>query len=129
VEFLDGGTQGLALLGRIAHRYAVVMLDAVRRGAPPGTVHLLSSSKALPFDVPRATTAHEGNAGELLSAAELLGESPQHVVIVGVEPENLTTGMKLSKSVAEAVPEAVAQARSAVHEMVCRLNDAANEVR
>ena len=36
VEFLDGGTQGLALLGRLSGRRALVIVDAVRRGdAPP----------------------------------------------------------------------------------------------
>ena len=39
VEFLDGGTQGLALLGRMAGRRALVILDAVNLGATPGTVH------------------------------------------------------------------------------------------
>ena len=36
VEFLDGGTQGLALLDRIAGRHALLILDAVKLGAARG---------------------------------------------------------------------------------------------
>ena len=39
VELVDGGTQGMALLGLLSGRRAVVVLDAVRLGAAPGTVH------------------------------------------------------------------------------------------
>src|SRR5450756_627755 len=41
VEFVDGGTQGLALLHYLANRRAVLVLDAVGLGAEPGSVHVL----------------------------------------------------------------------------------------
>ena len=42
VEFVDGGTQGLALLHYFADRRAVLLLDAVGLGAEPqGSVHAL----------------------------------------------------------------------------------------
>ena len=40
VQFVDGGTQGLALLGYLSDRQAVLILDAVALGAEPGSVHV-----------------------------------------------------------------------------------------
>jgi len=38
-------------------------------------------------------TAHEGNAGELLAAALLLGECSERFFVVGIEPEIVKTGV------------------------------------
>jgi len=35
IECLDGGTQGLALLGRISRRKALIVLDALMTGQAP----------------------------------------------------------------------------------------------
>ena len=118
VEYLDGGTQGLALLGRIAGRRALLIVDAVKAGAAPGTIHALRGTAALEWVWCGATTAHESNAGELLAAATLLGMAPAEIAIVGVEPERLEIGMGLTGAVRRALPEAVARARAVIAEMV-----------
>ena len=117
VEYLDGGTQGLALLGRIAERRAVLIVDAVKTGAAPGTVHAFRGAAAMEWLRGGATTAHESNAGELLAAATLLGMAPAQIAIVGVEPERLEIGMGLTGAVQRALPEALAQARRVIAEM------------
>ena len=110
-EFVDGGTRGLALLGVLSGRRTAVILDAVALGAAPGTVHVLSADDAIRVRSQRSSTAHEGNAGELLATARLLGDLPQRTIIVGIEPEEVRTGVGLSDAVARSVPEAVACAR------------------
>ena len=116
VEFVDGGTQGLALLGVLSGRRAAVILDAVALGAAPGTVHVLSAEEAALVRSRRSSTAHEGNAGELLATARLLGDLPKRTTIVGIEPEEVRTGVGLTDEVARAVPEAVACARRVLEE-------------
>jgi len=113
VEFLDGGTQGLALLGRLAGRRALVILDAVKLGAAPGTVHCLTLEQALASGS-RPATAHEGNAGELLRMAMMLGELPDRVSVIGVEAASLETGLGLSEPVQQALPAALEAARAAI---------------
>lgn len=110
VEFVDGGTQGLALLGYLGERRLAVILDAVGLGAAPGTVHVLRGADIEKLRAHRSTTAHEGNALELLATARLLGDEPDETVIVGIEPDRLRTGVSLSASVSVAVPEAAAVA-------------------
>lgn len=106
VEFLDGGTQGLALLGHLSGRRALIIVDALKRGSVPGTVHRLTLPELRAVSPGRANSGHESNAGELLAAAQLLDELPDQLFVVGVEPEQITTGVGLSASVRQALPAA-----------------------
>lgn len=110
IEFIDGGTQGLALLGYVSGRRALLLLDAVALGAPPGTVHLLGTAEVEALGAARAATAHEGSARELLATARLLGECPAEIVVVGIEPEQVRTGIGLSPVVEQAIQLAVERA-------------------
>jgi hydrogenase maturation protease len=118
VEFLDGGTQGLMLLGRVAGRSALLILDAVALGAAPGTVHVLRDAEALGLDSHHSRTAHEGNAGELLAAALLLGECPERFFVVGIEPANVEPGIGVSEPVRAALRRALDAARGIVEEVL-----------
>lgn len=110
-EFLDGGTQGLALLSHLDGRRALIILDAVALGAPPGAVHVLQGDA---ITAHRAATAHGSNALELLAIARLLGDLPPSVTIIGIEPDCIRTGIGLSPAVEAALPEALARAREAL---------------
>jgi hydrogenase maturation protease len=111
LEFMDGGTQGLALLGRIEARRALVILDAVATGHEPGSVCVLEGQEVIRFAMNRASSAHEGNAGELLATAAFLGELPDKCYIIGVEPKDLDTGMGLSRDVHKSLKAALKKAQ------------------
>jgi hydrogenase maturation protease len=117
-EYLDGGTQGLALLPWLSERRAVLILDAVGLGAAPGTVHVLRDQEIEEFRARRASTAHEGNALELLAVARLLGAGLAEVAVVGIEPASVATGIGLSAPVEAALPEGVERARGVLREML-----------
>jgi hydrogenase maturation protease len=93
VEFLDGGTQGLSLLGHLSGRRALIIVDALQKGEAPGTVYVLTLPELRKVVPGRANSGHESHAGELLAAAELLDELPPQLFVVGVEPEKITTGL------------------------------------
>jgi hydrogenase maturation protease len=114
VELVDGGTQGLALLGKFEGRKAVVFLDAVRLGDKAGAVHLFTGAELLGMGG-RSTTAHEGSAPDILKALHLLGDTPPEVVLIGIEPEKLQIGIGLSREVRAAIPVAAGFARLAVN--------------
>jgi len=80
VELLDGGTQGLALLHRLEDRAALLVLDAVALGSEPGAVHHIAGCGRIAAH--RSGGAHEGNAGELLAVARLVGDLPEVVEVV-----------------------------------------------
>jgi len=114
LEFLDGGTQGLNLLGCLSGRRTLIILDALQLGQEPGAVSVLDARQVQELGARRSTTAHEGNAGELLAAAALLSELPDQVFVVGVEPLRLTTGIGLSEPVRAALSQAAARARQLI---------------
>jgi hydrogenase maturation protease len=123
VECIDGGTQGLALLGYLTERKAIVILDALALGKTPGEVTALQGAEILGCRAPRSTTAHEGNAGELLAAAQLLGDLPERIFLVGVEPECVRTELGLSEKVVKALPEAFTRACEIVERVRLELQD------
>lgn len=106
VEFVDGGTQGLALLGVLDGRSHVLILDAIspRGDTPaPGTIHDIDASVTR---ATKSTSAHGSSVNELLGVARLMGSIPPEVRLVGIEPEIVRTGIGLSDAVRKAVPEA-----------------------
>ncbi len=121
VEFVDGGTQGIALLGWIENRQAVLILDAIGLGAPPGSVHCLPDFQPGTVTQRSSRTAHEGNCLSLLNAAKLAGCLPARVAVVGIEPEDLHTRIGLSAAVERAVGEATTRAREILTAMLERL--------
>lgn len=117
VEFLDGGTQGLALLGQISGRQALIIVDALKMGAPAGTIHRLTLNELREVTPGRGNSGHEGNAGELLAAAQLLDQLPERLFVVGVEPEKIATGIGLSARVQEALDDASSQVNCLLAEL------------
>ncbi len=120
VEFVDGGTQGLALLGLFEGREAVVFLDAVRLGDKPGAVHVLRGQELLRMGARPASTAHEGSAPQILAALALLGETPKEVAMIGLEPEKIGLGIGLSPSVQDSLGVAAGFARMRVNGLLKR---------
>jgi hydrogenase maturation protease len=121
VEFMDGGTQGLALLGKFEGRKAVVFLDAVRLGGRAGAVHLLQGNELARLGGARVATAHEGSAPQILAALQLLGEVPEYVVMVGIEPEQIRTGIGLSAPVKASLSAAAGFARMRINNILAML--------
>ena len=118
VEFVDGGTQGLALLGQFEGRKAVVFLDAIRLGDKAGAVHVLNWTELSVLGGGHAATAHEGSAPQILAALRLLGEVPEHVAMVGIEPAEIKTGLGLSPAVEANVGVAASFARMTINKIL-----------
>lgn len=125
VELMDGGTQGLALLGKFERRKAVVFLDAVRLGDKAGAVHVLKGEDLAGLGRGGATTAHEGSAPQILAALRLLGEVPGRVAMVGIEPEQIKTGIGLSEPVEASLETAATLARTTVTKLLAAIEQEA----
>ncbi len=82
----------------------VIVVDAVRSGRPPGTVHHLVDPTRLPRGV-RSASSHLVGLGELLGLADALGTLPHRLEFFGVEVARLDLGSGLGDEVAAAVDE------------------------
>ncbi len=108
----------LDLLGRWDGAELVVVVDAVRSGAAPGTIRLVeldTGASTGGFDR-QAGTARGGSAttsthgiglAGVLRLARAVGQAPGRVVMVGIEGDDFGRGTGLSPAVAAAVPRAV----------------------
>jgi hydrogenase maturation protease len=121
VEFLDGGTRGLDLLGQIAGRPAVVFLDAIAADDKPGTVRVWEDSDVLRYATGGTPNVHAGDARELLATAAFLGDLPEHFYLVGVQPSTLHEGKVLSGAVQGALASAVSQAQRIVDRLLVEM--------
>jgi len=107
LESLD--RPGLALLGRWAGARKVILIDAVRSGAPPGTLH-----RALAGDLAAGgsgASSHGFGLAEAVSLAAALDMLPPELVVLGIEAgEGSAADAPLSPAVAGALPRLVAAA-------------------
>jgi hydrogenase maturation protease len=85
----------------------VYVVDAVRSGSPPGTVHRLDASdEPLPATLSAAST-HTLGVGEAIELARALGRLPARLVVFGIEAESIAAGAELTPAVEGAVDETV----------------------
>jgi hydrogenase maturation protease len=115
VRVEDYGIRGIHLAYDLLDGYdALVLVDAVPMGEPPGTLAVIEpepvpssalSPGAVGGELP-AVDAHTMSPVVVLATLARLGGSIDHIVIVGCQPGELGEGMGLSPAVEAAVPAA-----------------------
>lgn len=107
VEILDGGTLGFKLMGPILEADHLIIVDIVLNDGKPGDVYrLLGSelSKSLAFK----NSMHQTDLLDVLAHCKLMGNVPDEVVLVGVEPKDYETmSTDISDALAARMPEVV----------------------
>ncbi len=110
---LPAGTQVVSrsdptrLIDLLSGADLAVIVDAVRTGAPPGTLHVLATGIDQP-PLPTAATdtaagTHGIGVGDALELARALGRLPPRVVVVGVEAAQFDVGAAMSPAVRDAL--------------------------
>lgn len=123
VEFFESGIAGIALVQQLMDNFdALVIIDALDRGAEPGRVFVLEPDRAS-LTARRAlhegTDLHQADPEAVLRMAAALKILPARVWIVGCQAVGCDDlGAPLSEPVARAVPVAVAR----VQEIIKTLN-------
>jgi len=106
VVLMDGGTQGLGLLPHIAGFQRLLVIDAVDVGQQPGTLIRLEGNAL--EKLPGKPSVHQLGFADLMVALKLLGESPEEIVIIGVQPQSTDWSAELTAPVRESLSELVA---------------------
>nr|WP_145911338.1 hydrogenase maturation protease [Kitasatospora viridis] len=113
VTTVDTGVRGVHLAYQILDGYdTVVLLDAMQRGAPPGTVHVIDASQERAAG-PVAVDGHRMTPDAVLALLDTLsagtgGRRPARILVVGCEPADVEEGIGLSAPVSAAIDEALA---------------------
>jgi hydrogenase maturation protease len=132
VQVEDFGIRGIDLAYTLLDEYdTLVLVDAVSRGGPPGTLYLIEPDLAgidpeKGVEAGRAAMdAHSMDPVKVLAFARALGARPIHTLLVGCEPALLKESedyaemqMGLSEPVQAAIDEAVVMIDSLVEELL-----------
>jgi hydrogenase maturation protease len=128
-DLIETGIGGLGIVHQLMEGYGgLIVVDAVERAARPGTVFVLVPQVpdvATPtFDQWRAQLAdfHLAEPSRVLRLARAAGVLPEHVLVVGCQPERCEDFEEaLSRHVAAAVPIAARRVRELVAELLATL--------
>lgn len=105
VEVIEGGTALMELLPAIRDAERIIVIDALRGGGLPGTIYRVFPEDLM-VDAERLLSLHQVGLLEVLGMARQLGADPE-VVIIGVEPKEITWGMELTPEVAAKLPQVI----------------------
>jgi len=107
-DVIETGIGGIALLQELMRGCdGLVLIDALDRGAPPGTVFTMAPDVDEAVHVP---DVHLANPERVLSMAKTMGVLPERVVIVGCQVAEVDQlGEGLSPQVEGALDTAVAR--------------------
>ena len=89
VTLMDGGTQGLYLLPNVQSATRLLIFDAIDYGLPPGTLKLVENDDVPKFMGAKKMSLHQTGFQEVLCLAQLTGQYPQSVLLIGCQPEEL----------------------------------------
>jgi hydrogenase maturation protease len=101
VELVDGGTWGMNLLPLIEDAPQLLLLDAIRSGAPAGTVIEMERER-LPRYLAHKLSPHQVDLKEVLALAEFRGTLPQRTVAIGAEPAAVELSTELTPALQDA---------------------------
>jgi hydrogenase maturation protease len=117
VTLLDGGTQGLYLVNFVQEADYLIVFDAIDYGIEPGTLKLVRDHDVPKFTGVKKMSLHQTGFQEVLSAADLLGQYPERLALIGCQALDLENwGGPLTETVRDQIGPAIAIARAVLAE-------------
>jgi len=115
VSVVEATGESGALLEAWKGAAAVILVDAVRSGSPPGTIHRLDAAAQPIRSIFLRSSSHDFGVGEAIELARAFNQLPPRLIIYGIEGGNFGPGAELSavvvQSAAEVANELLSQAR------------------
>ncbi len=117
ITVMDGGTQGLYLLPYVQAARRLIVFDAIDYGLEPGTMKRVEGDQVPRFMGAKKMSLHQTGFQEVISAADLTGQLPESLLLIGVQPEELEDyGGSLRPAVKTRLGDAVAMAIAQLRE-------------
>jgi len=106
VTVVEGGTDGFRLLNIITEADRLLVVDAVKGGAAPGSIYRFDIDEIKDCPSGFKTSVHQVGILEVIDLSGLIGKTP-HTTVIGVEPKSLEMGMELSPEVKVKIPRII----------------------
>ncbi len=117
VEVVDGGTQGLLLLPYVEAADRLILFDAIDFGLEPGTLKVYRDDAVPAYLTAKKMSLHQTGFSEVLALADLKGNLPASIVLIGVQPVQLEDyGGSLTEPVRARLEPAIALAVAQLQE-------------
>jgi hydrogenase maturation protease len=108
VRVVDGGTLDVGVLRAVEGSRALLVVDGMDLGEPPGTIRVLRGDAITVSD---ARAPGGGGIGEILALGRIMGWIHGPVALVGIQVADVTFNLGLSPAVDAALPTAIEVAR------------------
>jgi hydrogenase maturation protease len=109
IHLIDGGTSGVPLQAQIMKKDVLIIIDALTVSDIPGSVHVLTGHSVLSQSPNLKLSPHQISFFDLLQFMELQQIGPKELIIIGIVPENVGSGVDLSKPVEKSIEIAANQ--------------------
>jgi hydrogenase maturation protease len=106
VSVIEGGTDGFRLLNIMTEADRLIIIDAVKGDAPPGSIYRFDIGEVQNSPSGFKTSVHQIGILEVLDLSELIGKTP-HTTVIGIEPKSLDMGMELSSEIKAKIPRII----------------------
>jgi len=126
VEVLDGGTAGLDLADFIAGRKKLIVIDAVKAGEKPGTIYRLKEEN-LSIKPKAIMSFHEVDLLDAIHMSIVMDEKPEEIVVIGIEPKDMSDGVDLSPEIEERIPRIIEVVMKELNNSSCHSDPERNE--
>jgi hydrogenase maturation protease len=104
---MEHSGEGASLMEAWKGADAVILIDAVSSGSPPGAIHRLEPiNNPMPAQMFQSSS-HAFSLPQAIEMARALGELPARLVIFGIEGSNFQAGTEVTPPVSKAMPELV----------------------
>ena len=87
VTLLDGGTQGVYLVQDVRDADILIVFDAIDYGLEPGQLKVIENEDVPSFMGAKKVSLHQTGFQEVLALADMMGDYPERILLIGVQPE------------------------------------------
>ena len=106
ISVVEGGTDGFRLLNVITEADRLIVIDAMKGGAKPGSIYCFDVGEVRNCPSGFKTSVHQIGILEVIDLSGLIGKTP-FTTVIGVEPKSLEMSMELSPEIRDKVPRII----------------------
>jgi hydrogenase maturation protease len=88
------------------NRRKLIVIDAVKTGDKPGTIYRLTE-KNLKIKPKAMMSFHEIDFLDALYISDVMKNKPEEVIVIGIEPKDMSDGIDLSPEIEERIPRII----------------------
>lgn len=114
IALLDGGTLGIELLSYLSDTRRLIIVDAIDGTLAPGEQYEFRNEEVNAY-FSEKVSMHELGIQEVIAVRRILERPIEEIVIVGVQPAVLDTGLELTPAVAAQVQPVTAKVLAQLH--------------